>query len=56
MVAPPCPVVDADDIEWLSRYLGSSAYDPEQRFAIALGAGTAAVVAMPPQLEGTHWL
>ena len=23
MVAPPCPVIDADDIEWLGRYLGS---------------------------------
>ena len=31
MVASPCPVVDADDIEWLSRYVGSSEHDPEQR-------------------------
>jgi hypothetical protein len=31
MVAPPCPVVDANDIERLSRYVGSAAYDAEQR-------------------------
>ena len=31
MVAPPCPVIDPDDIQWLSRYVGSSTYDPEQR-------------------------
>jgi hypothetical protein len=31
MEAPPCPIIDADDIEWLSRCVGSSACDPEQR-------------------------
>ena len=31
LVAAPRPVVDADDIERLSRYVGSSTYDTEQR-------------------------
>jgi hypothetical protein len=31
MVAPSCPVVDADHIEWLSRYVRLSSHDPKQR-------------------------
>lgn len=31
LVPAPRPIVDADDIERLSRYVGSSAYDTEQR-------------------------